>query len=167
MVVYYMFLFDKTCIMCTCFVFMYVRICEHYIVCGRNSRFWLWHAELNFHLVSFLVVIIHCASRLSTGIMDETKELIISSKMQFIVLVIAEYASSRCIREVRMYVTRVMMKWWLMEMLYRSSPVRCRRLLPMQWHVSVRLCDELRSKKYLHDHDILASKNKLQCFYLQ
>lgn len=97
----------------------------------------------------YAVVIMHYPFCMSIEIMDKIKELIMSM-MQFIVLVMAEYASTRCIPKVR-FVHNLSLQdnAWLMEMFNRSFPVRCRCLLPLRRHVFIRLYEELRSKNYL------------------
>lgn len=99
--------------------------------------------------------------------MDEIEELIIIFMMKFMVLVLAEYASHPRISQVRtVHNSTLQENAWLMEMLHRSSPVRCCGLLRMQRHVFIRLCDELKSKDYLHDSQYISVYEQVAMFLL-
>lgn len=99
--------------------------------------------------------------------MDAIKKLILSFMMQFIVLVLVEYESRRPPRGIRStHNSSLQGNAWLLEMLHRSSPVRCRGLLRMQRHVFIRLCDELREKNYLRDSRYVSVYEQVAMFLL-
>lgn len=97
--------------------------------------------------------------------MDDIEDLIFSFMMEFIVPVMIEYAISRRPRQIQcMHNSSLRGNAWLMEMLNQSSAIRCHKLLRMQRHVIVRLCNKLKKKNYLKDSQYISSTNKSEYF---
>lgn len=116
---------------------------------------------------SSVVVIIHWTFHLWRDIIDEIEDWIMSFMMEFTVRVMVEYVLRSCFHDIQIvHNLSLQGNTLLMEMLHNSSPVRCRGLLQMQLHIFTRLCDELRTKNYLHFSWYISVYEKVTMFLL-